>query len=73
MDPNVHAIISEDSLFAPIGVAFALDEQDFRDEVDIVLKEVISDGTWQSIFDKWFGIAVLWNVEEMFDYPPVNR
>jgi ABC-type amino acid transport substrate-binding protein len=73
LDKNVHAVITDGSLLAPIGVAFPLSEPDFRDEVDIVLNEMISDGTWQSLFDKWIGIAVPWNVDEMFAYPPLDR
>lgn len=69
MDPNVHELIMVDSLLAPMGVAFSLDAQDLRDEVNVLLKEIISDGTWKSIFDKWFGIEAPWNIEDMFDYP----
>lgn len=73
MNTNAHALILDDTQLAPFGIAFPLDGQELRDEVDIALGELISDGTWQSIFDKWFGIEVPWNVDEMFSYPPADR
>lgn len=73
LDPEVHALLTDNSLFGPMGIAFALGEENLRDEVNGVLNEIIADGTWQSIFDKWFGIAVPWNVEEMLDWPAVDR
>lgn len=73
MDPAVHALIMDGSSLGPIAVAFPLGEEDLRDEVNNVQSGMIADGTWQSIFDTWFGIEVPWNVEEMFDFPPVDR
>ena len=73
MDPAVQALIVDGSFLGPIGIAFPLGEEDFRDEVNGVLSDMIADGTWQSLFDKWFGIEVPWNVEEMFAWPAVDR
>jgi len=73
MDPDVHALLTDISSFGPMAVAFPLGEEDLRDEVNNVLNEMIGDGTWQSLFDKWFGIAVPWNVEEMLDIPRVDQ
>ena len=73
MDPAVQALIVDGSFLGPIGIAFPLGEEDFRDEVNVILSEMIADGTWQSLFDKWFGIEVPWNVEEMFAWPAVDQ
>lgn len=73
MDQNAHAIITEPAQLAPIGIAFPLDDQELRDQVDLILREMIADGTWQSLYDKWFGIPVPWEVDNMFETPPFDR
>lgn len=73
MDPDMMTLLTDNSLLGPMGVAFPLGDEDLRDEVNSVLREMIADGTWQSLFEKWFGIAVSWNVEEMLDFPPVDQ
>ncbi len=37
------------------GVGFALDNEELRDEVDEILKEMAADGTMAEISEKWFG------------------
>ena len=72
MDSSTQSILLDDSQLAPFGIALPLGEEFFRDEVDVVLSEMIADGSWQSIFENWFDIAVPWNVDDMFAYPPAN-
>ena len=72
MDSSTQSILLDDSQLAPFGIGFPLAEETLRDEVDVVLSEMIADGSWQALFDSWFGIDVLWNIDEMFAYPPAN-
>lgn len=37
------------------GIAFAKDTPELRDAVNKVLKEIMDDGTYDQIYDKWFG------------------
>lgn len=69
MDNSIMSIFTPESFLAPIGIAFALDNSELRDEVNTILQAMITDGTWQSIFDSWFEIEVLWDVNDMFGYP----
>ena len=73
MDPGSDNILLDESRLAPIGVAFSLDKQDLRDRVNSILQEMIADGTWQTLYDKWISFDVRWDVDGMFDVPPVDR
>lgn len=73
MDMNVHALLIDDSLLGPLGVAFPLDATELRDEVNRALEDMIADGTWQNIYDKWFTVDVAWDIEEMLSFPPADR
>jgi ABC-type amino acid transport substrate-binding protein len=69
LNPDFVSLLLDDTQLAPFGVAFPLDNNALRDQVDAALSEMIDDGTWLTIYEHWFSIDVLWNVDEMFDYP----
>jgi polar amino acid transport system substrate-binding protein len=71
-DSNYH-VVGDLLSSEPFGIGIPLNQPEFRDEVDSVLLEIIADGTWQSIYDRWFTEAPPWTLDEMLAEPPVNR
>jgi ABC-type amino acid transport substrate-binding protein len=71
-DSNYH-VIGELLSSEPFGIGIPLNQPEFRDEVDSVLLEIIADGTWQNIYDRWFTEPPPWTLDEMLAEPSVNR
>ncbi len=65
-------IFLDDTSLSPFGIAFPLHATELRDQVDNALNEIISDGTYLSLFGNWFAMDIPWNIDEMFEYPPRN-
>jgi serine/threonine-protein kinase len=57
----------------PIAFGIPPGQEDFRDEVNAVLMQIIQDGTWQDLYDRWFPGSPPWTTEEMLAEPPLNR
>jgi serine/threonine-protein kinase len=57
----------------PFAVGLAFGSEDFRDEVDAVLIEIVQDGTWEEIYNQWFPEPPPWTLEEMLNEPPPDR
>jgi polar amino acid transport system substrate-binding protein len=71
-DP-AYQVIGELLSREPFAIGIPPNNSDFRDEVNSVLLEIIADGTWQKIYDRWFTDAPPWTLDEMLAEPPVNR
>jgi len=56
----------------PFAIAVSLDDVLFRDEVDAALLAVVTDGTWQTLYDQWFPAPPPWNIEEVLAAPPAD-
>jgi len=70
---NDQIIFLDDTTLNPVAVALPLTSVELRDQINNAIEEIISDGTWLSLFDKWFVMEVPWNLDEMHDYPPFNK
>jgi ABC-type amino acid transport substrate-binding protein len=57
----------------PIAVALPLGDQIYRDWVDQVLTEIITDGTWDTLVTKWTPTPIPWTIKEMLAQPPSDR
>ncbi len=57
----------------PLAIGIPPKQQDFRDEVDGILRAIISDGSWEKIYESWLPGPHPWTVEEMLTEPRVNR
>ena len=73
LDASGQTILPDGAQYAPMGIGFALDNPGLRDVVDKTLMEMIADGTWQALFDKWVGVPNLWDLEGMFSTPPLDQ
>jgi ABC-type amino acid transport substrate-binding protein len=50
----------------------AIGNEDFRDELNIVLEEFFDDGTYWAIYDRYFSEEP-WSLDQMINEPPVDR
>ena len=57
----------------PLAIAVSKTDPVFRNEIDKILLEIIADGTWQEIYDRWFDDPLSWTIDEMLSVPPANR
>jgi polar amino acid transport system substrate-binding protein len=57
----------------PIAIAVSLEAPDFREEIDKILLEIITDGTWQTIYDDWIPLPPPWTIEKMLSEPALDR
>jgi ABC-type amino acid transport substrate-binding protein len=71
-DSNYH-VVGKLLSSEPFSIGIPLNQPEFRDEVDSVLLEIIADGTWQNIYDRWFTEPPPWTLDEMLAEPSVNR
>ena len=51
-------ILEEQISTEPYGVGFKLDNDALKNEVESVLMEMVDDGTFAKISEKWFGLDV---------------
>jgi ABC-type amino acid transport substrate-binding protein len=54
------------------GGMVAIGNEDFRDELNIVLEEFFDDGTYWAIYDRYFSEEP-WSLDQMINEPPVDR
>ena len=64
---------SSEAGHSPLAIGIPPKQQDFRDEVDGILRAIISDGSWEKIYESWLPGPHPWTVEEMLAEPRVNR
>jgi len=57
----------------PLAIAVSQTYPIFRNNIDRILLEIIEDGTWQNIYDRWFDDPQTWTIEFMLSVPPANR
>jgi ABC-type amino acid transport substrate-binding protein len=50
----------------------AIGNEDFRDELNIVLEEFFDDGTYWAIYDRYFSEEP-YSLDQMIKEPPVDR
>jgi putative glutamine transport system substrate-binding protein len=72
-DYNAHQSVGELFSSEPLAILVSLRNSDFRDEIDSTLLGIIADGTWQTIYDRWFPEPPPWTIEEMLAEPPADR
>lgn len=72
-DYLAHQAIGDLLSSEPLAIAVSRGDSVFRDEIDRILLEIITDGTWQTIYDNWFSVPPPWTIEEMLSEPPANR
>lgn len=72
-DYNAHRTIDELFSREPLAILMSLNDPVFRAEIDNTLLAIISDGTWQAIYDNWFPEPHPWSIEEMLAEPPADR
>ncbi|MGX7349710.1 amino acid ABC transporter substrate-binding protein [Dolosicoccus paucivorans] len=51
-----YRLLDEDLAREDVAVGFRKDEQEFVDEFNKTLQEVLDDGTFDKIYEKWFGV-----------------
>ena len=56
----------------PMAAMVAIGNEDFRDELNIVLEEFFDDGTYWAIYDRYFSEEP-WSLDQMINEPPVDR
>jgi ABC-type amino acid transport substrate-binding protein len=54
-NPGEWEIVGEFFSYEPYGMAMRKNDSDFRNLVDFTLMEAIESGTYQKLYDKWFG------------------
>jgi len=57
----------------PYGIVIPPNNPEFREDIDVALLSIISDGTWQEIYDRWFTDPPPWTLEQMLAELPVDR
>jgi len=57
----------------PLAIAVSQTDPVFRNNIDRILLEIIEDGTWQKIYDRWIADLPTWTIEDMLSVPPANR
>lgn len=57
----------------PLAIAVSQTDPVFRNNIDRILLEIIEDGTWQIIYDRWIDDPPTWTIEFMLSVPPANR
>lgn len=55
LDKNIEVMKIIDDNPIHCGIAFNMDDKELRDKVNNALKELISDGTYETLYEKWFG------------------
>jgi ABC-type amino acid transport substrate-binding protein len=54
-NPNEWEVAGEFFTYEPYGMAMRKNDSDFRNLVDFTLMEAIESGTYQKLYDRWFG------------------
>jgi len=72
-DYNTHQAVGELFSREPLAILVSLNDPEFRREIDDTLSRIISDGTWQTIYDRWFPEPPPWSIEEMLAELPADR
>lgn len=67
---NAHQAIANLYSSEPLAILVSLKDPEFRDVIDSALLGIIGDGTWQTIYDRWFPEPPPWTVDEMLTEPP---
>ena len=56
----------------PLAIAVSQTDPVFLNNIDRILLEIIEDGTWQNIYDRWFDDPPTWTIEDMLSLPPAT-
>lgn len=71
-DEPSYQIVGDFLIRQPFAMGITNGEEAFQEDVNHALHAIVEDGTYDSIYDRWFSDPHPWTLDEMLEEPPAE-